>query len=74
MAACSLAPLFLSRPRVLAQTPPLVSASTTLNCGAPNGQPQVDTERHALVVKGSVPGKVGNVVEITPAKLVGVNW
>ncbi|KAG2428382.1 hypothetical protein HYH02_014398 [Chlamydomonas schloesseri] len=35
---------------------------------------KVDTERRALVVKGSVPGKVGNVVEITPAKLVGVNW
>ena len=27
----------------------------------------------AIVVKGSVPGKAGNVVEITPAKIVGVN-
>ncbi|PNH06236.1 50S ribosomal protein L3-1, chloroplastic [Tetrabaena socialis] len=35
---------------------------------------KVDMERRALVIKGSVPGKVGNVVEITPAKLVGVNW
>ncbi|GFR51946.1 hypothetical protein Agub_g14468 [Astrephomene gubernaculifera] len=35
---------------------------------------KVDTERRALVVKGSVPGKMGNVVEVTPAKLVGVNW
>ncbi|GLC47033.1 Plastid ribosomal protein L3, imported to chloroplast, large ribosomal subunit [Pleodorina starrii] len=35
---------------------------------------KVDSERRALIVKGSVPGKVGNVVEITPAKLVGVNW
>ncbi|KXZ48522.1 hypothetical protein GPECTOR_27g693 [Gonium pectorale] len=35
---------------------------------------KVDVERRALIVKGSVPGKVGNVVEVTPAKLVGVNW
>ena len=27
----------------------------------------------AIVVKGCVPGKAGNVVEITPAKIVGVN-
>lgn len=27
----------------------------------------------AIVVKGAVPGKAGNVVEITPAKIVGRN-
>ena len=27
----------------------------------------------AIVVKGAVPGKPGNIVEITPAKIVGVN-
>ena len=26
-----------------------------------------------IVVKGAVPGKAGNVVEITPAKIVGKN-
>lgn len=31
----------------------------------------VDTERGAIVVKGSVPGKSGNLLEITPAKIVG---
>ncbi|KAG2427743.1 hypothetical protein HXX76_012068 [Chlamydomonas incerta] len=34
---------------------------------------QTMLKRRALVVKGSVPGKVGNVVEIVPAKLVGVS-
>jgi large subunit ribosomal protein L3 len=33
----------------------------------------VDTKRNALVVKGSVPGKGGNLLEITPAKIVGKN-
>jgi len=33
----------------------------------------VDVEKRAIVVKGSVPGKPGNVVEITPSKIVGVN-
>ncbi len=33
----------------------------------------VEPEKRAIVVKGSVPGKPGNVVEITPAKIVGVN-
>ncbi|EFN51504.1 hypothetical protein CHLNCDRAFT_48352 [Chlorella variabilis] len=33
----------------------------------------VDAENSAIVVKGSVPGKPGNVVEIAPAKVVGVN-
>lgn len=33
----------------------------------------VDAEKRAIVVKGSVPGKAGNVVEITPAKIVGRN-
>lgn len=34
---------------------------------------RVDLERGAIVVKGSVPGKAGNVLEIAPAKVVGVN-
>ena len=33
----------------------------------------VDAEKRAIVVKGSLPGKPGNVLEITPAKVVGVN-
>lgn len=33
----------------------------------------VDVEKKAIVIKGSVPGKPGNVVEITPAKKVGIN-
>ena len=32
---------------------------------------KVDTERQAIVVSGTVPGKPGNLVEITPAKIVG---
>ena len=35
---------------------------------------KVDAERGAIVVHGSVPGKPGNVLEITPAKIVGVNF
>jgi len=31
----------------------------------------VDTKRQAIVVKGSIPGKRGNLIEITPAKYVG---
>eukprot|EP00878_Enallax_costatus_P027207 GHUV01029269.1.p1 GENE.GHUV01029269.1~~GHUV01029269.1.p1 ORF type:complete len:208 (+),score=72.63 GHUV01029269.1:420-1043(+) len=34
---------------------------------------KVDAERGAIVVKGSVPGKAGNILEIAPAKIVGVN-
>ena len=34
---------------------------------------KVDAERRALVLKGSVPGKAGGVLEIAPAKIVGVN-
>lgn len=33
----------------------------------------IETELNALVIKGSIPGKVGNVVEITKAKVVGKN-
>jgi large subunit ribosomal protein L3 len=33
----------------------------------------VDTELGAVVVKGSVPGKPGGLLEITPAKIVGKN-
>jgi large subunit ribosomal protein L3 len=35
---------------------------------------RVDEERGAIVVHGSVPGKPGNVLEITPAKIVGRTW
>jgi len=34
---------------------------------------RADAERGALVLKGSIPGKPGNVVTITPSKIVGVN-
>ncbi|GBF98187.1 50S ribosomal protein chloroplastic-like [Raphidocelis subcapitata] len=34
---------------------------------------KVDLERGALVIKGSVPGKAGNILEIAPAKIVGTN-
>lgn len=30
---------------------------------------KVDLERGAIVVKGSVPGKAGNILEIAPAKV-----
>jgi large subunit ribosomal protein L3 len=30
-------------------------------------------ERRAIVLKGSIPGKPGGVVEITPCKIVGTN-
>lgn len=33
----------------------------------------VDAERKAIVVKGSLPGKRGNVLELAPAKKSGVN-
>ena len=33
----------------------------------------VDAANGAVVVKGTVPGKPGNVVELAPAKIVGVN-
>ncbi len=33
----------------------------------------VSEEKRAIVVKGSIPGKAGNIVEITHAKTVGVN-
>ena len=33
----------------------------------------VDMEESAIVVKGSIPGKPGGLVEITPHKTVGVN-
>ncbi len=34
---------------------------------------QVDDEKGCLVVKGSVPGKPGNLLRIAPAKIVGKN-
>ncbi|KAK9805713.1 hypothetical protein WJX73_001119 [Symbiochloris irregularis] len=33
---------------------------------------QVRTDVNALIVKGAVPGKVGNILEIAPAKIVGI--
>ena len=33
----------------------------------------VDAEKGAIVVKGAVPGKRGNIVEVAPTKVVGVN-
>ncbi len=33
----------------------------------------IDLEKGAIVVKGSVPGKPGSVLEITPNKVVGKN-
>jgi len=38
---------------------------------------KVDMERRAIVVRGSVPGKAGNILEIAPAKvstLDGLEW
>lgn len=32
---------------------------------------QVDVERNLLVIKGAIPGKPGNLINITPAKKVG---
>eukprot|EP00271_Cylindrocystis_brebissonii_P015573 TRINITY_DN38504_c0_g1_i1.p1 TRINITY_DN38504_c0_g1~~TRINITY_DN38504_c0_g1_i1.p1 ORF type:complete len:314 (+),score=51.70 TRINITY_DN38504_c0_g1_i1:152-1093(+) len=34
---------------------------------------KVDTELGAIIVKGAIPGKAGNLVRITPAKIVGKN-
>ncbi|KAL3700602.1 hypothetical protein R1sor_018624 [Riccia sorocarpa] len=34
---------------------------------------KVDDEMHAMLIKGSVPGKPGNLLRVTPAKLVGIN-
>lgn len=34
---------------------------------------KIDTAKKAIVVKGSVPGKAGNIVEVSPAKIVGLN-
>lgn len=34
---------------------------------------RIDTDLQAIVVKGSVPGKAGNLLEVTPAKIVGEN-
>lgn len=35
---------------------------------------KIDKEKNALVVKGAVPGKPGNVIEVTHAKRIGINW
>jgi large subunit ribosomal protein L3 len=35
---------------------------------------KVDAERGAIVIKGCIPGKSGNVLEITKAKIVGKNF
>lgn len=34
---------------------------------------KVDAENNCVLVKGSVPGKPGNLLRITPAKMVGKN-
>jgi large subunit ribosomal protein L3 len=34
---------------------------------------KVDKEIRALLIKGAVPGKSGNLLRITPAKIVGKN-
>jgi len=34
---------------------------------------KVDPELHAIIVKGAVPGKVGNLLRITPTKVIGKN-
>merc|ERR1712050_299575 len=34
---------------------------------------KIDEELNALVVKGSVPGKAGNIITLAPAKIVGKN-
>jgi len=34
---------------------------------------KIDTNRNAIVVKGSVPGKPGAILEVAPAKIVGTN-
>lgn len=33
----------------------------------------IDQELNVVVVKGAIPGKAGNLVEILPAKIVGTN-
>ena len=61
-------------PRFPPAAPP--SALTSHALPPPCSPPQVlmvDVERGAIVVKGSVPGKPGNVVEIAPAKKLGKN-
>merc|ERR1712014_519199 len=35
---------------------------------------KIDREHNALVVKGSVPGKAGNIVTLAAAKIVGKNF
>lgn len=34
---------------------------------------KIDNELNAVMIKGAVPGKPGNLLRITPAKIVGVN-
>jgi large subunit ribosomal protein L3 len=34
---------------------------------------KIDTELRAILIKGAVPGKPGNLLRITPAKIVGKN-
>ena len=35
---------------------------------------KVDLERQAIVIKGNIPGKPGNLIEMTQAKILGTNW
>lgn len=34
---------------------------------------KIDTDLRAILIKGAVPGKPGNLLRITPAKIVGKN-
>ena len=34
----------------------------------------MDAERGAIVIKGCIPGKAGNILEITQAKILGRNF
>ncbi len=48
--------------------------SPVLPCPLPCPQIlKIDNERKAIIVKGSVPGKPGTVLEIMTAKIVGTN-
>lgn len=51
----------------------LIALSSLFLCHSSPQVLKVDLERKAIVIKGSVPGKPGAVVEVMPAKIVGVN-
>jgi hypothetical protein len=51
-----------------------IHCSETLSAASRGQVLTVDPELNAIIVHGSVPGKPGNVLELTPAKIVGVNY